>query len=176
MEKYSSSSKLPSRVHTVYGANKNHFGSVSGKNKSFKTISPEKQLFQSNIQYKKTPLSENEKMIHLKNSKNFENESMIEEKNEEIKMVRKGGNSNQKMILSSKQNLKNFEMNPSMMSEGLQNMSVTKIHNRFNKMINEFDKLDVNKSYLENGFQDMNMNFGDINQSNSQKNQMESGM
>jgi hypothetical protein len=47
-------------------------------------------------------------------------------------------------------------------NSGLKNMSMNKIHNRFNKMITEFDNIEVNQSYLENGFQNMKMNFGDI--------------
>jgi len=162
LEKYSSSSKLPSRVNTVYGVNKNHFGSVSGRNKSFKTISPDKLNKKSGFQNRINEISGNGKMGSLTHeTPNFKNEVMSEEFQEQVKMARKVQNSKQKAFSKQK-----FEINPSMVSEGLQNMSVTKIHNRFNKMISEFDKLNVNQSFLENGFQDMNANFGGIDQSN----------
>jgi hypothetical protein len=180
-EKYGNSSKMPSRVQTVYGMNKKHFGSVSGNNKSFQTASPD--LFKSNLMRKKNSMNDNSQTeIQFKNLKTIQSEGIMRLKRslknddeEEYKNAKIVENLSSRQISNNKKLKNNFEMNPSMGSEGLKNMSMTKIHNRFNKMISEFDNIDVNQSYLDNGFQNMNNNFGDINQSNSRKNQVYSG-
>ena len=78
---------------------------------------------------------------------NLAEEDYLEIKNTQVKAMFAESQSQQ-----SKKNI-------SGVSEGLKNLSVTKIGNKFTKMGDAFGEIEVNKSYLENGFKNMKHNF-----------------
>ena len=78
---------------------------------------------------------------------NLPDEDLLEIKNTQVKAMFAESQSQQ-----SKKNI-------SGVSEGLKNLSVTRIGTKFNKMGDAFGEIEVNKSYLENGFKNMKHNF-----------------
>lgn len=172
MEKYSSTSRLPSQLNTSYGRSKQHFGSLSRVNKSIRTHSPERANFKSAFRNKINSALSNSKKTQQTPTHKGEDESLREGEFAEIKEEALMRNEPVHVGREGLQGspLTNVQMHSGGGSEGLKNMSVNKIHNRFNKMITEFDNIEVNQSYLDSGFKNMKMNFGDIHSQKDQEN------
>ena len=80
IEKYSNSSKFTNQIHTINGIPGNHFGSVSGMNISYRTSSPDKKKFKSNLKNKiKNNLNTNQEQNgNISLNKNDNNNNMGE--------------------------------------------------------------------------------------------------
>lgn len=183
IEKYSNAGPKGSQVQTTGGTKRNHFGSISGRKHSEMTSSPDKGDFQSKLlsklrmkdprKYAQMSLDKTgPKMEWKRESREMQENSDYNGETRENcvdarkKETGKGSEKDSNEVVGqtprkqTRPNKAGGTMGKN--SEELKNLSVVKIHNRFNKMISEFDNIDVNRSYLENGFQNMKSQFGGI--------------
>lgn len=175
IKKYSKGDQKGEMAKTTGGTLRNHFGSVSGWKNSAKTHSPERNKMQSKflkkLQIKSPNKNEKEEVDQVGKNRRRRDSREIQESSEEYEEI-KGNQPKRGSKGTTTKTPKKEERNQPKGSQGkgittserLKNLSVVKIHNRFNQMISEFDNIDVNRSYLENGFQNMNDQFGVISE------------
>ena len=160
IEKYSQASMKQNKIHISLvadlqnkmsmnpsnGISRDDPNSSSRTNSHSNSSPPTYKIFKNNTEI----------VVEGEIKEEFENEESVEdEPNENFKTNIKFINSAKKEEIRKPNLMKNM----SGFSEGLQNMSVNKINKRFTKMEGEFNNIDVNQSYLDNGFKNMNTNF-----------------